>query len=245
MKPVFSIIIATYNSEKYLSRTLDSIIAQNFLNYEILIIDGGSKDRTLAIVEQYKNKIAIVISEKDDGIYDAWNKGVNVATGDWISFLGSDDVFYPDCLMNYYQYIQANHGLEYVSSKVNLLNMDGSMLRTIGKPWDWKSFRRYMCVAHVGSMHKSTLYERYGFYDRLYKTAGDYEFLLRSRENLKTGFLDKITVGMQVGGVSTNFSAYKETYRAKITTGNVPKAIALYDWLIAFGIFYGRKILKL
>ncbi len=95
-KPLFSIIIPTYNSQKTLSVALDSIINQTFKNLEVLIIDGLSTDGTIEIVEKYKQRFNAIrsFSEKDKGIYDAMNKGITLANGEWLFFMGSDDFFY-------------------------------------------------------------------------------------------------------------------------------------------------------
>jgi len=89
----FSIIIVTLNSEKYIQKTLESIFSQTYSNYEVLIIDGMSTDNTLNIIENYKNKITLIISEKDLGIYDAMNKGISLSKGEYINFLNSGDNF--------------------------------------------------------------------------------------------------------------------------------------------------------
>ena len=86
-----SIIIATFNAELRLSRCLDSIISQKTEEIELLIIDGGSVDGTLKLIDSYKGCIDFVLTEKDNGIYDAWNKGIRQAKGEWIMFLGADD----------------------------------------------------------------------------------------------------------------------------------------------------------
>src|SRR5665647_797053 len=88
-----SIITATYNSERSIQRTIDSIASQDYLNIEHIIIDGGSTDNTINIIQSNLNKISHYISEKDNGIYDALNKGLKIATGDIFGFLNSDDMF--------------------------------------------------------------------------------------------------------------------------------------------------------
>ncbi|MES2445765.1 MAG: glycosyltransferase family 2 protein [Bacteroidota bacterium] len=246
MKPVFSIIIATYNSDKYLARTLESVINQNFLDYELIIIDGGSKDGTLAIIEHYKSKIALVISEKDDGIYDAWNKGVKFSKGTWLMFIGSDDVLHQGALDAYAIFIQESGGnFNYISSRVNLVKNNGKIIREIGKPWRWENFKKYMCVAHVGSLHHKTLYEDFGLYNIDYKITGDYELLLRARNKLRAGFLNVITVSMQIGGVSVGRNSFSETYNAKVTTGRRNKLIAQMEMMEAKIKYRIRSFLSL
>ena len=96
--PLISIITVCYNSEKTISRTIESIINQTYKNIEYIIIDGKSDDKTLEIIDNYKNNISKIISEKDNGIYDAFNKGLNICNGDLIGFVNSDDILTPNAL---------------------------------------------------------------------------------------------------------------------------------------------------
>lgn len=245
MIPFFSIVIATYNSEFFLERTLKSIINQDFENYELIIIDGLSNDNTMSIVGKYKKYISTIVSEKDHGIYDAWNKGVNLSKGEWIMFVGSDDLLYLDALKNYHDFVKSNpKDYNYVSSKVQLIDEKENILRVIGRPWNWQIFKKYMCVAHVASIHHHSLYEMYGLYNTNYKITGDYEFLLRVGKKLKGGFFDKITAKMQIGGVSNmNNKVFIETYKAKIDNNSRSVLLAKCDDLIARIIYYARNLL--
>jgi glycosyltransferase involved in cell wall biosynthesis len=244
--PFFSIIIATYNSGKTLRRTIDSIINQSFSQFEIIIIDGCSKDDTMAIVDSYdKSYFGYCISEPDQGIYDAWNKGVEAAKGEWISFLGSDDYYMPSALEDYHNgIISSQKHLDYVSSKVVLTNPAGKKLSIIGKPWKWSLFRNYMCVAHVGSMHHNSLYKNFGLYDHNYKSSGDYELLLRAGKNINAAFMDKVTACMQYGGMSASSTlGFVETYRAKVNTASVSRRRAYIDHLFALARHWIRKFI--
>ena len=235
MKRLFSIIIATYNSENYLRRTLESIISQDFTDYEILIVDGGSKDGTLAIVARYGDTISVCISEPDNGIYDAWNKGIKRARGQWIMFVGSDDLLLPGALSTYAQFLsqQQHTNLEYVSANVELITEEGKILRTIGKPWKWSAFKRFMCVAHESSIHNLTLYEQYCVYNTDYKITGDYELLLRAKGQLKAGYINATLAQMQVGGMSVNAKSFIETFNAKVSSGSRNRLLAKLEMMEA------------
>ena len=243
--PFFSIILATYNCEKTIKRAIDSILSQDFNDYEIIIIDGGSTDNTLAIIDNYESAVfGHRVSEPDSGIYDAWNKGVSAAGGKWIAFLGADDYFERDALKVYHKYIEETSvTLEYVSSRVNLVNSSGKITRVIGKLWSWRQFRTYMCVAHVGSMHHHSLYQTYGFYNINYKIVGDYELLLRANENLKAGYINYVTANMQVGGTSNRWYALVEAMKAKIESGKLSRGLALAQFVVANLKFTVRKLL--
>ena len=108
--PFFSIIIATFNAEQTLEKTLSSIVNQQFKDLELIIIDGRSTDQTLSIIKQFSagDSRIKVLSEPDKGVYDALNKGINLANGKWLYFLGADDFFYSDDVLEKLQAVTAN-----------------------------------------------------------------------------------------------------------------------------------------
>lgn len=199
-----SIIIATYDSEKTLSRTLDSIEGQTLDEIEVIVIDGNSSDGTMRIVEEFSSKAIRWISEPDKGIYDAWNKGLQLSRGKYICFIGSDDYFaYPNALSDLYS-LADKENLDFVSAKYQLVNEIGEPRLIRGLPWSWNGIKKRMVVAHPGSLHKRAMFSKME-YNSLYKIASDYELLLNQGPTLKSGFLNKITVVMADGGVSNNF----------------------------------------
>lgn len=219
--PKVSIITSVYNAEKYLNECILSILRQNYTNFEYIIIDGGSTDNTVNIIKQHADRLTYWISEPDEGIYDAWNKGLTIAKGDWIAFVGADDLLYPDALQIYIDHITQHprhHELEFVSSRIELVKQDLSSIRVVGEAWEWKRFQHKMITWHVGCFHSRNLFSKYGYFDSSYKVSGDYEFLMRPRDKLITSFINRVTVKMRTGGVSSVriFKAHDETYRAKI-----------------------------
>lgn len=220
-KPLITVITAVFNADQTLEDTILSVVNQSYGNIEYIIIDGGSTDNSVDIIRKYQHLIDYWVSEPDKGIYDAWNKGVSLARGDWISFLGADDV-YRDAAVESYIQLAGKYGdqqLDYISSRVNLAK-GTTILNVVGASWQWDKFRKYNLIAQVGSFHHRSLFEAHGLYDASYKISGDYEFLLRSGKDLRAKFLDAITVNMQVGGVSdANYRVFSETTRAKILTG--------------------------
>lgn len=215
-KPLISIITVVYNGEKYLEETIQSIVNQTYDNVEYIIIDGGSTDGTVNIIKKYEDKIDYWVSEKDRGIYDAWNKAIICSSGEWIGFLGADDFYIANALETYVHEIFKNKQVDYLSSKVNLCDSKKESLRIVGSRWNWKSFSRYMNVAHVGSLHQRRLYTDFGLYDLSFKICGDYELLLRPQYKLKVAFINKVLAHMRIGGVSdSSLKVFKETYNAK------------------------------
>jgi glycosyltransferase involved in cell wall biosynthesis len=220
--PTVSIITVVYNAEATLERTILSVTTQNNSNFEYIIIDGGSTDKTLSIIKKYEDKISYWISEPDKGIYDAWNKGIKKASGDWIMFLGADDILLPGGLNRYFDYIRndsSHNDLDYISSRVKMIDSNGNQIWINGWKWEWPKFLSKMTVAHPGSFHSRRLFERYGDYNINYRITGDYELLLRPRGALKAGFFNEITVAMTEGGTSDSINAIKEHCKAAIDTG--------------------------
>ncbi|RTY33554.1 glycosyltransferase [Chlorobium phaeovibrioides] len=231
-KPAISIITAVFNGARTLRNTIESIVPQLTDEIEYIIIDGGSTDGTQYLIRSYAEHFAYWISEPDGGIYDAWNKGLAHALGQFICFVGADDVLMPGVLETYLANIRQRPEIEYISSRVALGESDG---RIIGQAWRWDHFRRRMTVAHVGSLHNRNLYERLGQYDTSYRIVGDYEFLLRAGSSLNTGFIDEVTVIMGAGGVSNKFIslALKETMRAKSSQNSSSALMIRFDWYVA------------
>ena len=157
--PLISVVTVVFNGAKTLRETIASIIPQLCDDVEYLIIDGGSNDGTVDIIREYEHHLAYWISEPDHGIYDAWNKGIDASQGEFISFVGADDILEPRAFMAYIEKIKSFPEIEYWSSRVAFGRRQG---RVIGRPWSWIKFRRYMTVAHVGSLHRRDLYARYG-----------------------------------------------------------------------------------
>lgn len=249
-----SVIIATFNSEKTLRRTLDSLLGQQFVNFECLVIDGNSNDKTIRIVEDYESKFTAkdiafkYISEPDNGIYDAWNKGLKMAKGEWISFLGSDDIYLANALISYQGVIDTfseDNMPHLLYSDVDYVKGDVKIM-TINGVWSWKKFQRFMCIAHVGSFHNRKYFNEFGNFDATYKICGDYELLLRAKEKLKTFKIEKTTVHMEAGGVSNNLvdKAFKETYKAKTTSGGLSKGVAKIDYYIAHAKHWIKTVLS-
>lgn len=219
-KPLVTIITSTYNAAEHLPDVIKSIREQAYDNVEWVIVDGASLDGTLDILRQNEDVIDFWVSEPDKGIYDAWNKGLQLAHGDWILFLGADDQILPDAIESMIHVAnESPEPLDLISGKTQLCR--GTVQRRIvGKPWTWARFRKYMCVAHVGAMHNAAYFKRYGEFDNTFRIAGDYELVLRAGPDLKVGFVDKVLVRMEIEGISNqNAAVFRETLRARLKHG--------------------------
>jgi glycosyltransferase involved in cell wall biosynthesis len=220
--PKLSIVTAVFNAVDTLEATIDSLSRQSFRDFEYIVLDGASADGTVELLQRNAARIDFWTSERDTGIFNAWNKALSVARGEWIAFLGADDVYLPDALAQYAQAIAEvpAGSVQYISSRVQLI-ADGTPQRMIGSAWSWPAFAHHMTVAHVGSMHHRSLFDQYGLFDESYRSGGDYELLLRPRGALRAAFIDRVTARMALGGASNaNTSlALREQERAKRTTG--------------------------
>ena len=231
--PLVSVITAVYNGLPDLPSCLDSVIHQDYPNIEHIVLDGGSRDGTVDVLRQYDDQIALWKSEPDSGIYDAWNKALLQANGEWICFLGADDEYLPGAVSAYMALAAKNPQAEYLSSKVRVVHPSGYE-RTLGSAWAWRKFSRSMCTPHVGSMHRRSLFDRLGAYDTSYRIVGDYELLLRARHQLQTSYLPAITVMMKYGGISTSRVALVEQARAKVATGNRSRFLAAVELYLGY-----------
>jgi len=248
---MITIITASYNSQKTIKKTIESVLNQTECNFEYIIIDGGSKDKTVDIIVSFlskfkkKNILFNYISESDRGIYEAWNKGINLSKGNWISFIGADDILMNDYIKTYSKFIQKNDNLEYISSIVQVIKND-KIIRVIDEGWDWNLFKRNMDIGHVGSLHNMNLYKRLGLYDERLKIVGDYDLLLRAKNTLKAGYINKLTVKMGADGISSNnlLLALKETKFIKIKHKTVSKLQSNIDLLIMFSKVMVNRIIK-
>jgi glycosyltransferase involved in cell wall biosynthesis len=240
-----SVITAVFNGEKFVEESIKSIIGQKNDNIEYIIIDGGSTDNTVEIIKKYADKIDYFISEPDNGIYDAWNKGVKQAKGDWIMFIGCDDFLVDNALQVFSQFIKnADDKTEYISSRRQMIDENNKKIRVIGWEWEWPLFLKFMTVAHTASLHSKKLFEKYGYFDTKYKIVGDYEFLLRPREKLKAQYFDFISVVMREGGTSDTMIAIREQYKAVVTTGGEKKNAALLNFYYICAKHFTKKLLR-
>jgi len=250
--PFFSVITASYNSERTIKNTIESLLAQNFKDFEYIIIDGNSTDQTVPIIKSFeaafaeKNITYKFISEKDKGIYDAWNKGVAMADGKWISFLGSDDCYFPDALSIYFEKISLLQNNEnYISSQVHVVDENGNVLRAMGKAYQWKNMLKNMDIAQVGSFHKRELIQEMGPFSLEYRIVSDLDFYIRGKDYIKPSYFKEVTATMENNGVSNQINkALKEALKVRLKY-NYDSKLAIYlNHYITYLKCYGGKIKK-
>lgn len=238
--PTVSIITATFNSQRHLSECIDSVSIQDYPNVEHIVIDGASKDGTVDMLRMRDTEIEQWVSEPDKGIFDAWNKGVNLARGTWIAFLGSDDAYLPGAISRYMELALQNPEAEFLASRAQLVHASGYS-PIFGAQWTWPACARELTTINVGTMHSRSLFERYGRFDTSYRSAADYEFLLRAGKNLQTAFMPNVTVKMRAGGASESTANLYERRRAKISRDVRSVSAAGVDLLADVFKFYARR----
>ena len=239
--PLVTVITAVLNGVDTIKSCIESVLRQDYPKIEHIILDGGSTDGTLDVLRQYDDRIALWKSAPDRGVYDAWNKALLEARGSWISFLGADDEYLPGAISAYMTLAASNPHAEYMSARVRLVHTSGYQ-RTAGRPWRWKEFSRWMCVSHVGSMHRRTLYDRLGNYDLSFGSAADYEFLLRARWELATAYMPRLTAIMRLGGLTDGPNAFADATRAKIATGRRNALLATAELRVANVRYFLRPL---
>jgi len=248
LKYRFSIIIATYNADSYIRRALTRVIENvKDIPCELIIIDGGSTDSTVEIIKEFSNYIHYWISEPDRGIYDAWNKGVRQATADWIMFLGADDQLLSGALNKYSLFIDSQKNLEdllFISSRMQMIDFDNKPIRIKGWAWEWPKFLKETTIAHPGSLHSKKLFEKYGLFDTNYRSAGDFELLIRPKDQLNAAFMNEVTVIMQEGGISDGVIGIKEHCEAAIKTGGYSPLLAYQNAMWVYFKFKIRTTLR-
>lgn len=233
-----SIITVSFNSKDTIIDTIESVLNQNYKNIEHIIVDGGSTDGTVDILQSYKSKISKYISEKDDGIYDAMNKGIRMALGDIIGILNSDDVFYSKEIVATIANEFTANNIDAVYGDVQFVDFEKNKVVRYysSKNFKPKHFKHGRMPAHPSFYARRKLFEKYGIYKTDYKIAADFELLLRFMvvHNIKTRYLNIPMVSMQKGGVSnanilSNFLLNKEIMRACRENGIKTNYLRIYS----------------
>ncbi len=227
-KPFLSIITVTFNSESYLEQTINSVISQDQSNsIEYIIIDGGSTDNTLQIISSYNSKINW-ISESDNGIYDAINKGIKISRGNYIGIINSDDWYEPNILSEIIHLLEQKNidvlcGLIRVWENESILGIQGNS----------SNFLKYGMIAHPSCFVRKSVYEELGLYEISLKISADYDFMLRCFNANKSFYLlEKVIANFRLGGVSNKFSSARIIETNKIQYQN--RLISITRYLVVY-----------
>ncbi len=176
ISPKISVITAVYNNSTYLEQTILSVINQSYKNVEYIVVDGGSTDNTLDIIKKYEDQIDKFISEKDNGISDAMNKGIDLSEGDYLIFIHADDYLIDkDCLSKAVSYMQDNLGIYFF--QVYFVSEGERQVSKNHSLWWHTNFKMGSC--HQGQLLSKSIFKKLGKFDLIYKINMDYDFVLR------------------------------------------------------------------
>jgi glycosyltransferase involved in cell wall biosynthesis len=206
--PKISIVTVVFNGVSTIRESIESVLSQSYPNIEYIVVDGGSIDGTIAVINEYASRIDVIISEPDKGIYDAMNKGVRIATGDWIGMLNSDDIYADASAIEKIISNSLCSNAEIVFGNLTFFSgndykLSGKVVPKLFKPW-------MLCFGvmppHPSVFIKKLTYEKNGLYALKYKTGADFELFVRyfCVNNLKYQYIDVDVVMMRIGGVTTS-----------------------------------------
>ncbi len=178
-QPLLSLITVCFNAGEVLENTLLSAMNQTFQDFELVIIDGGSKDNTLEIAQKFSSKIGYLVSEKDNGIYDAMNKGVKAANGKWIYFLNAGDAFYNNSVLSTFFDKNIPQHIQLIYGQIETKNEPTGINYKAGKSVVISDFYHSYPICHQATFSRKSLFESIGYFNTNYKLAADTEWFFR------------------------------------------------------------------
>ena len=220
-----SIITVCYNSAKTIEKTFQSVKTQTYKNIEYIVVDGMSSDATLDIIENNKEIISKHISEPDKGLYDAMNKGIQLATGELIGILNSDDIFTDNNVLENVVKFHSENNVEASVGNIIQFNEEGKTVRKYSaKNWNPEKLKIGFMPPHPSIFFKRELFKRLGLYDLTFKSGADYELIIRYflENKITYKYSDITTTSMAMGGIS---SSGMESY--KMITKEICKALKM------------------
>lgn len=235
--PKFSVITVCYNAEATLEDTIQSVISQTYHHVEYIIVDGASKDRTMDIVNRYRERISVVVSEPDKGLYDAMNKGIRLATGDYLCFLNAGDSFHEDDTLQ--QMVHSIHGTllpDVLYGETELVDHEGHFLRMrrlqAPEHLTWKSFRQGMLVCHQAFFARRDLVMPY---DLRYRFSADFDWCIKIMKQSKVlhnthlTLIDYLSEGMTT---RNHKASLKERFRIMARHYGWASTVAFHLWFV-------------
>lgn len=235
--PKFSVITVCYNAEATLEDTIQSVISQTYHHVEYIIVDGASKDRTMDIVNRYRERISVVVSESDKGLYDAMNKGIRLATGDYLCFLNAGDSFHEDDTLQ--QMVHSIHGTrlpDVLYGETELVDHEGHFLRMrrlqAPEHLTWKSFRQGMLVCHQAFFARRDLVMPY---DLRYRFSADFDWCIKIMKQSKVlhnthlTLIDYLSEGMTT---RNHKASLKERFRIMVRHYGWASTVAFHLWFV-------------
>ena len=237
LTPKFSVITVCYNAQAVIEDTIQSVISQTYHHVEYILIDGASKDHTMSIVNRYRDRIAIVVSEPDKGLYDAMNKGIRLATGDYLCFLNAGDSFHEDdTLLRMAHSIHESQLPDVLYGETELVDHEGHFLRmrrlSAPETLTWKSFRQGMLVCHQAFFPRR---DRVVPYDLSYRYSADFDWCIRIMKqsvvlhNTHLTLIDYLSEGMTT---RNRYASLKERFRIMVKHYGWFSTLAHHAWFV-------------
>lgn len=207
-RPLVSIVTVVFNGEKTIRDTIESVLSQTYPSIEFIVVDGASTDATMEVVSEYSTRISLCISEKDEGLYDALNKGVSAATGDIVGVLHSDDFYIDSQVIDKVVKEYRSHSVDAVFGDLLYVGRNDKkriLRRFTSRGFTPEKMRYGLMPAHTTFFVRRTLYEKLGNYLQGYKIAADFELMLRFIyvNKISYRYLPEPLVKMRIGGISS------------------------------------------
>lgn len=210
--PRVSVITPSFNQATYLERTIHSVLDQKYPNLEYIIIDGGSTDGSVDIIKKYESNLAYWISEPDQGQVNAINKGLKLATGEWVGWQNSDDIYYPGAFESLAMAVEKHTEVDLIFGNIMLIDKDDQEVRGIHyvKPTYWSLLAEGMLLPNQAAFWRRNVHKNVGWLDEKYKYSFDYEWFLRLLRHQKAFHVNKIFGGFRIhdGAKTSNFSNF-------------------------------------
>ena len=235
--PKFSVVTVTYNAQSTVEDTIQSVITQTYHAVEYILIDGASTDGTLSIVNRYRSKIAHVVSEPDRGLYDAMNKGIALATGDYLCFLNAGDCFHEDdTLQHIVHSLEGDRLPDVIYGRTAIVDAQRHFvrMRRLAPPehLTWKSFRQGMVVCHQAFFAKHTLVQPY---DLQYRYSSDFDWCIRVLKKAHTThYVRETLIDYLEEGLTTRHhkASLKERFRIMARHYGLPRTLLMHAWFV-------------
>jgi glycosyltransferase involved in cell wall biosynthesis len=224
--PKITIITPSFNQAQFLEKTILSVLNQNYLNLEYIIVDGGSTDGSVEIIKKYEDKLKWWVSEKDDGQVHAINKGLRHATGTWVGWQNSDDIYYKNTLNDLSLEIKKSHEVGLIIADMLIIDDQDRPIRDIryAKPTYRSFLAEGMVLCNQSAFWLRDIHNKIGFLDERYQYSFDYEWFLRLLKYTKAKHVDKIWGGFRDHKNSKSFLSKPKFIEENILINNNSKS---------------------
>lgn len=202
-----SVITVCRNAEDFLEQCVQSVVAQDFDDFEYVVIDGGSTDGSVDIIRRYESRLSYWHSKPDRGLAHAFNQGVEHSKGEWLIFLNSDDFFVDGtALARMAKHLVRHENADVVIGQVQIVTREQhpKPILQAGRPWKWKEFRKQATIPHQSAFTNRRFYQKLGNFSEEFKVIVDYEHYLRAGKDLSAVFVPELVSAMRTGGMTTS-----------------------------------------